>query len=233
MIQNPWNRRSVISGALRRADLKRPWYRYALELLRANADLFLRHGAVLDVGCGVGEFMALLREEGFEVEGIDGNEEQVRAVKSLGLRARLGDLERPLPYSSGSFSLVSCLELIEHIALAEILLTEIHRILCPGGCILLSTPNFAFINARLHYLLGSGPLNEGIHLRFFTKPHLESLLAGAGFGQIRRNSYGVIPILSTFTMRALGKEPVLWHVPVVLENLLAYDFIVLAKKERN
>jgi 2-polyprenyl-3-methyl-5-hydroxy-6-metoxy-1,4-benzoquinol methylase len=174
--------------------------------------------------------MLILRDMGFEVEGIDGNAEQMEIVHSMGLPGRLANLEEGLPYLDDSFSLVTCLELIEHIARVEELLGEIHRVLRPGGYLLMSTPNFSFLNNRLHYLFGSPPCNEDVHLRFFTKQGFESLLNRTDFRTVQRNSYGVIPLLSTIAMRLFGGEPVLWSVPNALEGLLAYDFICLAER---
>jgi 2-polyprenyl-6-hydroxyphenyl methylase/3-demethylubiquinone-9 3-methyltransferase len=199
-------------------------------LLLAHAGPSLGNGRALDVGCGVGEFTLILKGLGYAVEAVDGNEEQMKTVCSLGFRGETANLENGLPYTDRSFSLVTCLEVIEHVSLAEQLLEHIQRVLRPGGYLLLSTPNFAFLNNRLHYILGAQPLNEGVHLRFFTKRALESLLNRAAFEIVARNSYGVIPLLSTLTTRFLGRDPLLWRVPAAMETLLAYDFIYLSKK---
>jgi 2-polyprenyl-3-methyl-5-hydroxy-6-metoxy-1,4-benzoquinol methylase len=208
----------------------RPWYRYAKKLICEQLLPVNNGWTALDVGCGVGEFMLILRDMGFAVEGIDGSEEQMEIVHSMGLLGRLADLEEGLPYLDDSFSLVTCLELIEHVAEAEVLLKEMYRVLHVGGHLILSTPNFSFLNNRLHYFLGSGPCNEGIHLRFFTKNALESILEKAGFSIVGTNSYGVIPLISTLRTRLLRQEPALWKVPASLESLFAYVFIYLAKK---
>jgi 2-polyprenyl-3-methyl-5-hydroxy-6-metoxy-1,4-benzoquinol methylase len=230
MVETVWNNRIKKTGSVRSRNPLRPWYHYAKELLSDSVIRSDSRPKVLDVGCGVGEFMLMLREMGFAVEGIDGSREQMDIVYSMGFEGEVADLEDGLPYPNESFGLVSGLELIEHIARAEDLLKEIHRVLCPGGYLLLTTPNFSFLNNRLHYLFGAPPCNEGVHLRFFTKRGLESLLNQAAFRIVQRNSYGVIPLLSTFTMRLFSGGPVLWRVPAVLESLLAYDFIYLAQK---
>lgn len=201
-----------------------------MELLCRHVSSKNGKSVALDIGCGVGEFMLILRDIGFEVEGIDANEEQMQIVHSNGLRGKVGNLENGLPYPNEAFSLVTCLELIEHIALAEDLLDEIQRVLRLGGYLLLSTPNFAFFNNRFHYLFGAPPCNEGMHLRFFVKSRLESMLEQAGFDIVSRNSYGPVPLLSTLTTRLLRQEPVLWRVPAFVESLFAYDLIYLARK---
>jgi 2-polyprenyl-3-methyl-5-hydroxy-6-metoxy-1,4-benzoquinol methylase len=227
--ENVWNKHAKKAGAVRTHNTSRPWYCYANELLYKLPLSEKDKTATLDIGCGVGEFMLTLREMGFAVEGIDGNREQMDMVASMGFEGKVADLESGLPYPNESFLLVTCLELIEHIARTEDLLKEIHRILRPGGYLLLSTPNFSFLNNRLHYLFGEPPCNEGLHLRYFTKQAFESLLTRTGFRIVQRNSYGVIPLLSTVTMRLIKRKPVLWRVPAALESLFAYDFICLVQ----
>jgi SAM-dependent methyltransferase len=229
MKKNVWNQHQKQSGSIRKPNPGRPWFRYARDLL-CKGGLTGGKLRALDVGCGVGEFMHVLRGMGFEVEGIDGSEGQMQAVFSMGFKGKVSDLECQLPYPDESFTLVTCLEVIEHIAQTENLLKGIHRVLRPGGYLLLGTPNFSFLNNRLHYLFGAPPCNEGVHLRFFMKRGLESLLNRTAFRIVERNSYGVIPLLSTVTMRLFRGGPVLWRVPAVLESLLAYDFIYLVQK---
>jgi SAM-dependent methyltransferase len=230
MIRNNWNQRAGETGSTRLHLPSRPWYRFAIDLLRRRLPGATDGGRVLDVGCGTGEFLVLLRELGFEAEGVEGNREQSQQVRSLGFPVQTADMEEGLPYPDRVFPLVTCLELIEHIALAEALLEEIHRVLKPGGHLLLTTPNFSFLNNRFHYLCGKGPLNEGIHLRYFHRDRLLSLLGKAGFEVVAKNSYGPIPLWSSLAIRILHRECPLWRVLGWLEGLLAYDFIYLAVK---
>lgn len=148
--QNPWNDRAS-KGKGRHKDVSRPWYRYGLELITKHIDDPCGKRA-LDVGCGCGEFLEILSEAGFGAEGVDGNPGQIEALRSAGLKAELVDLNLELPFEDGSFDLVTCLEVIEHVARAEFLLTEIRRVLKAGGDFLLTTPNFAYLNYRIHYL---------------------------------------------------------------------------------
>jgi 2-polyprenyl-3-methyl-5-hydroxy-6-metoxy-1,4-benzoquinol methylase len=224
-----WNQQPENAGNLRRPNYDRAWYRYACELL-ALLPAPDRTGRALDVGCGVGEFMLKLRDAGLAVEGVDGNEAQLLRVRARGLPARVAELEQGLPFEDGRFSVVSCLEVIEHLGRAELALFEMHRVLRPGGHLLLSTPNFSSLNNRLRYLWGAGPDNEGVHLRFFTRQRLEECLLDAGFRMLARRSYGVVPALSRLSARMRNGAPLLWPVPTPLESLMAYDFVYLARR---
>ena len=89
----------------------------------------------------------------------------------------------PLPFADASFDLVLCAETIEHVQDAEGFLSEVARVLEPGGTLALTTP----AHGRL---TGLGILVRGFegrfeprspHLRFFTKRSLAGLLADCGF----------------------------------------------------
>ena len=227
-LKNTWNIRSE-SGYRRSRNFSRPWYVYGSELIRANLNGSRRKSA-LDVGCGVGEFMEILEQDGFEVTGVDGNADQIETVKNNGLEGRVVDLEKQLPFERESFDLVTSLEVIEHIACAESLLKEINRVLKSGGHLLITTPNFAYLNHRLQYLFGAAPWNEGIHLRYFTKSRLLSCLNQTGFEVIAQKSYGPMPLVSTLMLRLLKCQPPLWCVNGHLESILANDLIYLVKK---
>lgn len=226
MVNNVWNVRQGTVGSVRAFDSARPWYRFASALLERVPS----GGAALDVGCGVGEFLEHLAARGFQAQGVDGNAAQVAEVAARGYTAQVVDLERELPFADGTFELVTCLEVIEHIAQAEFLLGEVARILKPQGFLLLSTPNFGFLNHRLHYLRGSTPIQEGIHLRFFTRRRLEECFAQAHLKLVARNSFGVRPVVSAVETRLARRMPKTVGMPLVFETLFASNFVFLAQR---
>jgi len=63
------------------------------------------------------------------------------------------DLNYDLPFRGGTFDLVMMLEVIEHLADIPHALSEVARVLKPGGVAILSTPNRLNITSRIHYLL--------------------------------------------------------------------------------
>lgn len=101
--------------------------------------------AAVDIGCGRGEWLELLKDEGYEnVKGVDGNAIMVEQCKELGLNALQSDALTFLSEQEHeTLHLVSAFHLIEHLPfeIARILLGSAFRCLHSGGMIILETPN--------------------------------------------------------------------------------------------
>lgn len=165
--------------AHRLPDTSRYRYSRALELLPVPVGSV---PALLDVGGGAGEFTELARERGYRTHLVDGNMSSVEQEIERGFGASLADLNRGLNgIADATFDVCSCLDVIEHIVPAEDLVSEICRVLSPGGTLILSTPNFAYVKDRARYLVGHTLKEEGYHYRFFTSVDLRRLVEGAGF----------------------------------------------------
>ena len=125
-----------------RADIKDrlAFYRPFLTCLRANVD---QHSA-LDLGCGRGEWLETLVEVGFDAHGVDLDQGMLEACHQLGLSAKRGDALQTLEScQDNSLALVSALHVIEHIPFDQLieLVKQAHRVLAPGGLLILETPN--------------------------------------------------------------------------------------------
>jgi 2-polyprenyl-3-methyl-5-hydroxy-6-metoxy-1,4-benzoquinol methylase len=154
---------------------------------------------VLDVGCGEGRFAAELARAGAEVVGIDVAAEPLRRARALHpeLDLRLVRAEAAWPLRDASFDVVWAGEVIEHIADTAGWLSEVRRVLRPGGALLLSTPD----HGRLRMLLWAlaprtfeahfDPRTD--HLRFYTRRALTELLEDFGFSDVAVRSAGGPP----------------------------------------
>ena len=144
----------------------------------------------LDLGCGDGR---LTRElDAAELTAADVSPVALaRAARRLP-DARVAELEpdAPLPFDDGSFDLVLCAETIEHVRDVQLFLSEIRRVLRPGGTLALSTP------AHLPFAGLPDPLSP--HLRLFSRHSLRRLLEQLGFdvASLRRRS-GTLFALAT------------------------------------
>ncbi|MGY4478096.1 class I SAM-dependent methyltransferase [Bradyrhizobium sp. USDA 3364] len=115
--------------------------------LLANADLNGQRW--LDAGCGTGTLSRLLAARGCEVTGVDASSEMIAAARGRpadGAPAeRLAFQQIPtiasLPFAERSFDGVLCASVLEYVPDVAQCLAEIHRVLRPGGLLLVSIPN--------------------------------------------------------------------------------------------
>jgi len=148
--------------------------------------------SALDLGCGDGRLTAELRAG--ELVMADVSEvalERARGRLASATAVLLTPDER-LPFADGSFDLVLCAETIEHVRDVQVLLSEVRRVLRPGGRLAVTTPAHGRLTG-LDVLVrgferGFDPLSP--HLRFLTARSLAALLDSLGFdpGAIRREA---------------------------------------------
>lgn len=137
--------------------------------------------SVLDIGCGRGEFLTLLREGGIAGRGIDLSDESVCICRKKGLEAERADLFEWLATSQGSLDGIFCGQVVEHLPPAG--LPDFTRLaahaLAPGGRIVIETPNpeCLAIFASHFYL-------DPTHTRPVPAQLLVFYLEEAGFGSI-------------------------------------------------
>lgn len=113
--------------------------------------LLTGHAPVLDLGCGRGEFVAMLLQAGIAAEGIDLSHSMLRQAQTAGLPCRHGDIVATLEQCpSDSLGALFSAQVIEHLDGDSLrrLVSESFRVLKPGGLLLLETVNplslFAF-----------------------------------------------------------------------------------------
>ena len=140
---------------------------------------------VLDLGCGAGRFLAVLREAGAEPVGVEVAQAAAeRARENVpGADVRLLEPDGSLPLGHGEVDLVWCSEVLEHIADVGHALLEVRRVLRRGGRLLLTVPFHGRLQAAAIALARFDahfdPLGQ--HVRFFTARSLARTLEAAGF----------------------------------------------------
>lgn len=101
-------------------------------------------GMVVDLGCGRGEWLKTLRENGYNGIGVDRNEEFLKACSVNGIKTvRMDVLAYLKTLPAESVKLLTAFQLIEHLSTNQImeLFGEMARVLRKGGMIILETPN--------------------------------------------------------------------------------------------
>jgi O-antigen chain-terminating methyltransferase len=145
--------------------------------------LFRGHSDILDIGCGRGEFLELLRAGGISARGIDLNHAMVEACRRRGLQVDEGDalsFLEALP--DGSLGGIFGAQLAEHLApdyLARLLETAAHK-LRPGGMVVLET-----INPACWLAFFESYIRDLTHVRPLHPETLQYLLRVSGFHDVR------------------------------------------------
>jgi len=111
---------------------------------------------ILDLGCGMGGLSTALALEGAQVTSLDYNPAYCQITRLRGQRynLKLGPVNaagESLPFADGSFELVICLDVLEHVQQPEKLLAEVSRVLASGGLLYLTAINrYAFNDPHYH-----------------------------------------------------------------------------------
>jgi SAM-dependent methyltransferase len=151
--------------------------------LRAYLPLFAGHRDIVDLGCGRGEFLDLLRSEGVSGRGIDVNAAMVEETRARGLEAEVADALgylRSLP--DQSVGGVFAAQVVEHLEPGYLssVIEEAGRVIRPGGLIVLET-----INPTSWVAFFESYIRDLTHVRPLHPDTLKFLLQVSGFSDVR------------------------------------------------
>ena len=152
------------------------------ERLVPYADLFTGASNVLDIGCGRGEFLALLAERGVGAQGIDINESMVEVCRQKGLTASRADALAFLrTQPPGSLGGLLAAQVVEHVDPAYLtdLLDAAWATLKPGAAIVLET-----INPACWFAFFESYIRDITHVRPLHPDTLKYLLLASGFQDV-------------------------------------------------
>lgn len=129
-------------------------FRGAREIIKKRVNVYLpfvepiaeRHPGVpaLDLGCGRGEWLEVLKDAGIPCEGVDQDAGMLKGCQALGLSVQQGDALRFLrTQADGSRICISLIHVVEHIPfdMVRLIVTEAKRVLVPDGILIMETPN--------------------------------------------------------------------------------------------
>ncbi len=166
---------------------ERPLTEYPFLLTRYLLGLFGIHkGAkLLDAGCGRGDFSRGFQEVGLEVFGCDISPNAAKGVLD---KVETCNFDKdPLPYADNSFDVVYSKSLLEHLHNPDFFLTEVRRILKPGGLCLMLVPDWES-NYKIYF-------DDFSHRTPFTTVSLQDLLKMTGFSESSAIRFRQLPIV--------------------------------------
>ena len=192
---------------------------------------------ILDVGCGDGRFLGLLRDFGDEewsLVGVDFDESAVEQSRARGFEAhatRVEDFEG----QDESFDAVIMLQLIEHVEDPTLICERVYSLLKPGGIFIVETPNTAGLDYQSFTGMHWGHYHFPRHWNLFSSESLERMLRKAGFDVVRTDylistSAWTISLHNYFLERGYPpwivrffhyKNPLLLGIFVLLDSLRA------------
>ena len=127
---------------------------------------------MLDVGCGGGEFLGRIRDLVDKRFGVDYNYDSLKDWKNPSGLVAVANAKQ-LPYKDDSFSLISAVDILEHLDYDAQTLREFYRLLRPGGWLLLCVPAFMALFGKHDELFG--------HYRRYSNKELQKTVSSMGF----------------------------------------------------
>jgi SAM-dependent methyltransferase len=186
----PAARPSAEQGYLdvRYAESARPYTGYPAELVLHLTERCLRHhkgAALLDLGCGRGEFLHAFAAQGFRASGVDRSRPSAPRFSEPVTQA---DYEKDgLPFSDASFDVIFNKSVFEHVHDIGKVLGECLRVLAPGGRMISMVPDWS---AQFRHFY-----DDWTHVRPFTLTGLEECIRSHGFTIREAERFRQLPLL--------------------------------------
>ncbi len=184
----------------------------------------LRDQRILDIGCGGGILCEGMAKRGGRVTGLDVEPDAIAAAKA---HSKAGHLNidyvcQPLEtWVATPFPIITCLEMLEHVADPQMILNEAARLLAPGGYLFLSTINrstiaYAKVVLAAEYVLGLLPRRTHDYQRFIKPSELASMaraadlevldLAGLAYSPMTRTASIVTSLTDNYLLVARSAQ---------------------------
>lgn len=200
---------------------------------------------VLDLGCGVGEYVRAFTRRGARALGCDVEVPRLREARERGATNVLAAAGESLPFRTGSLDVVVLNEVIEHVADDRQTMREVGRVLAPGGVCIIFAPNRGFPfethgvyvpsggrGGKRRYIFGNIPLVNWLpsawrdrlvpHARVYTRASLDRAVGDSGL-RISSRDY-VFPGFDNIAVRLGGPGRVLRRVMHMVEDSPARRF---------
>lgn len=172
-----------------RSWLEVPRLFWAWNRMRRVKRFFPRPGKALDIGCGQGTFLQLLKAEGWECHGTELTVDSASRASHLGISVSVGDIDEN-QFPRHSLDLITMWHVLEHLADPLKTLGVIRRLLKKGGILAISTPNIDSLQAQI----ARGQwfhLDPPRHLYLYSPRILEKMMGLLGFRLMGINHFSL------------------------------------------
>lgn len=188
---------------------------YIISLLKNKSS-----SKVLDVGCGYGELLKLLKEDGWKSYGVDTSSTAAKKAREMGLDVFTGELI-DAGFLDKYFDVVILHHSLEHMHDPTEVLREVHRILKDNGVLIISVPNIDSIEAKI-FQKNWFAIEAPRHLYHFSIHTLDLLLNKIGF--IRQTVwFDPTPMTLINSMKQIIEN----KLPRILTHLVIFIFSII------
>jgi 2-polyprenyl-3-methyl-5-hydroxy-6-metoxy-1,4-benzoquinol methylase len=157
----------------------------------ATFDSYRHNNRLLDLGCGTGALLEIAEKHGWQAQGLDVSRTVIEHGRKLGLNVLCAEIGHAR-FASESFDVVTASELLEHVPHPKSLISEVARVLRPGGLFWTTTPHARGVSARLLGMKWT-VLSPPEHMQLFSITGIKKLLRAAGFKAISVRTEGTNP----------------------------------------
>jgi SAM-dependent methyltransferase len=220
-----------------RAEDRHWWYRGRRSVLDGVIDNLRlpARARILDAGCGSGRNMVELARHG-TVTGVELSATSVALARERSVGEIIEGSVLTMPFESASFDLAVSLDVIEHLQDDLAALSELRRVVAPGGALLITVPAYQW--------LWSGHDEINHHHRRYTRRSLQQIAEQAGWETVRTTYFNslllpvaiVLRVLDRFSRAPTESSLDLWVPPApvnwALERPLALEAAIIARGGR-
>jgi len=213
-------------------DAVRPRYERFLDSLARHG---LTEGSLLEIGCDKGQFLAIARERGFDVEGVEpsSSADLGRQEYDLPIRRQAFD---DAELADGAYNGVIMLDVLEHMHQPLACLEKVHAVLADSGMLLLKVPNVRHEYGLYPRLRGRAALGFGAHehLCHFSRRSLEQALAAAKLEVVAW--LGFVPLSGRGAVGKLASTLACWlgrGIACALPNWPDYNLSLVCLARKN
>ena len=141
-----------------------------------------KKGKILDIGCGVGDFLHTMEQHGWEGTGVEPSEE-AKAIAKNRIKAQLLSSEEQENLTEGSFDVITMWHVLEHVDALRWQIQQLYRLCKPGGRIIIALPNYKSYDGQYYKAAWAAydvprhlnHFNEETIIKVFDESHLKHI----------------------------------------------------------